>query len=285
MAATTAAILDSIVLAFSKSAMREVVGTDALRTLLAGLAKEMVTPDSLKLQPLWSLLEDQPGFVKNDAAPPMLLIKTWQTKLGVIVELPDAFGEVSPEDCARYAATIKVDAAELDKLLAPPPPPVVEDRVRRPTGERAKKPTEPSRPRSKTLSVQPLQVVTTSGPRRFPWAIAALVLVLVAAIVVRFATREPSSAVELSTSAVSSEIPLASARQNEAMVVATLSDPAWLETAEDARRKQLEAALEKIRSLDATSLSIVDGNGMLVASASNRGKLVITFPGAKKKQK
>src|SRR5687767_12076222 len=90
-------ILDAIVLAFSRSAMREVVGTDALRMALTGLAKEIVTRDKLVLQPLWDLLEAQPGFVKNDAAPPVLLIKTWQDRLGLTVELPEVFGEVTAE--------------------------------------------------------------------------------------------------------------------------------------------------------------------------------------------
>jgi hypothetical protein len=263
-------VLDAVVLAFSRSALKEVVGTDALRTVLSGLGKDLVTPDRLKLQGLWDILETQPGFVANDAAPPILLIKTWQARLDRAVDLPAAFGDVTEDDIKKYAAQCEVTTAELEKTLAPPPAPT-------PAPTAPAKADAPKRPlkHSTPPPLKPLDKPTSESTKRRIRLIIAIGL-LVAAAVIAFVMLRSNN--EIDSGAVSSEIPLVHVRQSGSTVGAVLADSSWLTKPEDQRKRQLTDALTKIHSLSANMLMVYDSRGKLIATATNKRGIVIWFP-------
>jgi hypothetical protein len=272
-------VFDAIVLAFSRSGARDIVGTDALRSALDGLAKDMITPDTLKLQPLWDLLESQPGFERNHAAPPILLVKTWQIRIGRTVELPTAFGDVTDEEASRYAAECKVTPEELDRALTPRTPPAVTP------APPPIAPTTTPRPAKRTTAAPPVgenkaTIAARAQKRRKVWMIISGTAV-VAAIISITITLWPGRNNELDAAALTTEIPLAHVRKSGAMIGAVLTDPSWLSKPEDVRRKQLEDALAKVHGFDATQLMVFDARGQIVASAhTSRNKLVIAFPKA-----
>src|SRR4051794_27459401 len=82
-------VIDALVLACSQSDLKELVGTDALRMVLDGRYIEMVkTAGKVDLRPVWQILEAQPGFAPDAAAPPLCRFKSWEGNLGITIELP-----------------------------------------------------------------------------------------------------------------------------------------------------------------------------------------------------
>lgn len=271
-------VFDAIVLAFSRSELRDVVGTDALRTALDGLAKDMLAGDTLRLQPLWDLLESQPGFARNAAAPPILRIKTWQIRLGLDVELPAAFGDVGDEDCTRYAAECKVTPDELEAVLTP--------RTPTPTPVPTPVPAAPAAKRTpkRATTAPPVREAREAAraraeQRRKRWSLIAGGAVLAAIVSITISLWPSHGENELDASALTTEIPLTHVRKSGAMIAAVLGDPSWLAKPEDVRKKQLEEALAKAHALDATQIIMFDPKGQIVASVqTNRNKLIIAFP-------
>lgn len=92
MAATPpGTLIDVIVLVFARSELKNLVGTDALRTVLSGSQRALFPePGTMSLQPVWELIESQPGFDAELAIPPMCRLKAWEAPLKVKVELPES---------------------------------------------------------------------------------------------------------------------------------------------------------------------------------------------------
>src|SRR6476620_11382128 len=86
---TTGMLIDVVVLCFAKSELKSLVGTDALRSVLEGAQRDLFpAPDTLSLQPVYELLESQPGFDADKAVMPFCRIKQWEQQLRVTVEMP-----------------------------------------------------------------------------------------------------------------------------------------------------------------------------------------------------
>jgi hypothetical protein len=268
MARPTTAVIDAIVLAFSKSRLKDVVGTDALKMVLAGITKEMLQKENtLSLQPVYELLESQPGFVHADAIPPLCRIKQWEPKLKLIVELPKELGLMPTEERERAAATCFVREEDIDKILVPRerstiPPPL---------GARVVEGSSNAAQASKR------------GPdvtRRKMIAAAAFVVVAIAAMIVSYKLTfgSDSGNVRLANSQLSPEIPLTQVRQSGKMIGAVLADQAWLAKPEVERRRHLELALINAAALGARDIRVFDSKGKLLASAAMRAsKPVVTF--------
>ncbi len=119
-AASKATVVDAIVLAFAHSEASDLVGTDALRSVLSVEYHDMRTDTGLDLTSLWELLEEQPGFTPEMALPPICLFKSWEDKLGLEVTLPPAASALSAKECALASAQCKVPNAELRKVFDDP---------------------------------------------------------------------------------------------------------------------------------------------------------------------
>src|SRR5262249_27392470 len=113
------AVTEALVLVFSNSALRDVVGTDALRIAISARYIEMVkTPGALDLAPLWDILAAQPGFSKELALPPLCRLKLWERDIGGEILLPAALGEISIALAHKHAGGCKVADDALMKALS-----------------------------------------------------------------------------------------------------------------------------------------------------------------------
>jgi hypothetical protein len=264
----TSVLIDTIVLAFSRSRMKDLVGTDALRSVLAGTKDLVPAANTLSLAPVWQLLEGQPGFVAEDALAPMCRIKAWEPHLKVIVELPGAAAALDVGTRARHAADCYIDERDLMKVLSPPVRPATP-----PAGV-------------VVITAERVQGAEITQRVRFPdtnrrtvlAASAAAIAVLAVAISAYLTFGGRGSTHALSPDEVSKEIPLAKVRQSGTLIGATLSDPAWLGAPEAERRAQIERAFAHATEHGARDLVVYDAKGKLVATAaSQRGRVVVTF--------
>ncbi|MEO8701135.1 MAG: hypothetical protein ABI867_13885 [Kofleriaceae bacterium] len=269
MARSTTALIDAIVLAFSKSRLKDVVGTDALKMVLAGTVKEMLAKENhLLLQPVYELLESQPGFVHEDAVPPLCRIKLWESKLKLIVELPKECGLMPTEERERNAQLCYVDEAQVDKILTPPqrttnPPPLGATRILEGGSAETR---------------EAMREQNTSRRKAIAAGVFAAFAIVAMVVSYKLTFGADSGNTRLDARDLTAEIPLTQVRQSGKLVGATLSDPNWLTKPEVDRRRQLEAAVIKASTLGAQNLMVFDTKGKLVASATMRqGKLSVTF--------
>lgn len=268
MAATsTATLIDVVVLVFARSELKALVGTDALRTVLNGSQRAMFPePQTMSLQPVWDLLQEQPGFDPERAVPPMCRLKTWEGQLKVKVQLPEALEHLDLTTREKQAFACNVGDDELNRLLKP-----------------ATKET-PS-PTTRVLESTTAKA-DSKKPSRFgmKFALGFAAVGIIAAGVSLYLTfgRGQTDIKRLTASELTSEIPLGSVRLSGTLVVATLADPAWLGKPEHVRRKQLETTAPKLREHQANGLMLIDKDGSLLA-VYRVDKRSIAFPPKKKR--
>lgn len=110
-------VIDALVLAFARSDLSAVVGSDALRSVLAVEYHDMVSDGVFDMALLWELLEEQAGFDPALAMPPLCSFKSWESRMGLEVQLPTQLAELSDKDRALHASECRVSPAELRTLF------------------------------------------------------------------------------------------------------------------------------------------------------------------------
>jgi hypothetical protein len=264
MAATpTATLIDVIVLVFARSELKTLVGTDALRTVLAGSQRELFPePGTMSLQPVWELIESQPGFDADKAIPPMCRIKTWEGHLKVKVAMPVALDHLDLETRDKKAMECNVGDDDLLKIIKP---------------AAAAAPKKATTRAIESTSVSGKQSKRSIGPKIA--AIAAVLGVAAAGVSIYLTFgRDDNPTVKLAPSDLSAELPMTNLKRNGKLMVATLSDDSWLAKPEDVRRKQLEAMAPKMRAQQANALTLLDKRGNIVATLRLDSKTPIAFP-------
>ncbi len=265
MAATsTATLIDVVVLVFARSELKTLVGTDALRTVLNGSQRAMFPePGTMSLQPIWDLIEDQPGFDAEKAKPPMCRLKTWEGRLKVKVLMPHALEILDGATREHEAMLCNVGDDDLNKLLKIPATPT---------------------PTSKTRAIESSSASARQKPKRRISAGLALGLAgagIIAAGISMYLTfgRSTSNTKSLDASDLTTEIKLADVRRAGTMIIATVPDSdTWLAKPEPERRKQLEHLGPKVLIQQASGVMLVDAKGGLLALFRLNKTPAVVFP-------
>ena len=249
-------VIDALVLVFSHSKAAEIAGKDALRSVLDVEYSELIEGGAFNLQPVWDLLEGQPGFEAEAATPPLCLFKQWEDRLGIPVTLPEALESISDADRRRAAAECRVPAAEVNKLFADEQDAAARELKRL----RRARETQSSRPR--------LPAVMDLSPRRkliagIAAGIAAISFLFVGAALYRSCGDgwEDASAREFA-----GELPIRDARRLGAQMGATLTDNTWLELPEATRRAHLATAFRTLEPRGINILFLLDTRNNVRAS-------------------
>ena len=246
-------VLESITVVFSHSKLKEVVGTDALKSVLSGQYRDLVSSGTLNLQIVWDLLADQPDFQAEDAVAPFSVLKTWETELGLEVKLPKSL-----VDCS--ATEIMVQASHC------PIPKPVKARALNPDGARTKA--------RETVA----QMESTGGGRsvattstRKPALEAALGLVAVLGLgyggYTLYGVMGGAKLKTVASSEIQSSLPIAKAKQLGQELSVVIEDDTWYDLPDKARKAALQLTLEDLQSRDITSLIVQDRSGAVRASA------------------
>jgi len=252
MAATPpATLIDVVVLVFARSELKHLVGTDALRTVLSGSQRALFPePGTMSLEPVWELIESQPGFDPEKAVPPMCRIKTWENQLKVKVTMPTALADLDLAERDKNAMQCNVGDDELNKILKPAAAPTPKAEVTRAI-ESSSGPSQQS-----ARSIAPKIALG-----------AACVGLIAAGVSIYFTMKGgDTNTVKVSVSDITAEIPLTDVRRNGNLMVATVTDKAWLAKPEFERRKQLEAMGPKVRMQQARGLMLLDDKGSIIAT-------------------
>ena len=269
-AAQKRTVIEALVLAFAHSEAREMVGTDALRSVLEVEYYELVSDGVINLQPLWELLEQQPGFDAEKAKPPICIFKSWQRRLTIEVKLPDSLQGLTQQQEMDAAAACPVPRPELNAVfrgisgLSAAGVPVSPGRADPPKDQRIAKDETPKRP----------MVAAVAG------VVGAICLAFAGFTLYRTCDTPTGKWKAIAPVAISSDIPIASADRLGKQVRVTLSDDKWLALPKDDRRVHLETALRKLDAREIESLVILDRAGKARADArflGRTGTLKVTF--------
>ena len=252
-------LIDVIVLCFAKSELKSLVGTDALRSVLDGAQRDLFpSPEVMALQPVYELLESQPGFDADKAVAPFCRIKQWENQLRVRVDMPHQLDVLDRKTREEKAFLCNAFDSDLDKLLAPP--------VEKKKVEVVEKKDDGP-------------ITTASFYKRTKIALVAALIGLAAAGVSFYLTfrKGGGNATTLQAADISTDVPIKDVRLSGNVIVATLTDPNWMTKPEATRRSDLLAATSKIRIQGANRLIVVDAKGAPLAVVVVRKDPTVTF--------
>jgi hypothetical protein len=249
-------IIDAIVLAFSKSEVRDVVGTDALRMVLEGRYLEMVkTPGVLNLQPVYDLLKSQPGVQAEQLTPAFCRIKQWENRLNMPIELPQDFKALGTIERDRHAQKCKVGDDELARILNP-------QAAAAPKAREA----VPSHAAPQISTHVRAEQSSSSVRTKIAYALFGLGMIAAAGSIwwavggTKIETLKPAQ--------ISTDIPLKTAKRSGDTIGAVLSDKsAWMARSQPERMRLLTQAFEKTQALGAERLVLMDEQGQVFGHA------------------
>jgi hypothetical protein len=244
-------VIDALVLAFSHSKLRSVVGTDALRSVLDVEYRDMLSGNVFDLGPLWELLEEQPGFDAALAAPPMCQFKTWERRLGLEVAMPAALADLKASEIIQRAAECPIPTKELQALFR---------------GNEAGSPKEALRASQKTAAVAaehgvPAPVAAHARRRKTIFLVATVIAVAglgFAGVYGYRAFNVTPKWTSITAAGFPGDLPAADAERLGDQVGARLTDPGWLARPEAERREQLAAGLRALADQGVTVLFLRD---------------------------
>ncbi|MCG8418330.1 MAG: hypothetical protein MJE77_10345 [Proteobacteria bacterium] len=254
-------IIGALVLACSHSRMRDIVGTDALRSVLDVEYRELIAGGTFDLQPVWELFEAQPGFDPQAAVAPLSRFKSWERQLGIEVTMPVSLRNLTANEQAEHAAECDVPQRELKGVL------------RSAGGDHADVDrTEPSRRISTQMGVElGVESGADSSPgRRLMIAVVASIVGLLGfGLAGSSAYREcvPRAQYATFSAHFAGQLPIQGAERFGREVRATLSDEGWLNQPEETRKSQLGQALRTIASQGIDVLFLRDKAGKVRAYA------------------
>lgn len=254
-------VIDALVLVFSRSKLRDVVGTDALKVVLDVQYREMLRGSELHLEPLWSLLVEQPGFDEQAARPPIARFRRLGERLGITVILPSAMASCDELEIAALSAACEVPDNEVDKILRQHDPSLAAEReAKRAAAVDA------------ALDAQPRP---SAFGTRTPLLVVAAVVALGAFAFTGWQVYQAFAGPTVSFQPLQVQVeglPVkdATRRQNEGVI--KLSDDGWLRKPAADRESMLARALDQVSSRGIDVLVVMDSAGVIRASAQYLGQ-------------
>lgn len=245
--------VEALILSFSHSRAKALVGTDALRSVLTGQYRELLRDGGFDLEPVWQLLAQQPGFDPDHVRPALARFKSWEPHLGLVVRMPEVMTGLTELEISELAAHVQVPPHERRRVLggalvqsddpalagadfsddapAPRPP------VARP---------EPESPVPQTTRTVRLRRLSARQRRNLE--IAAMVIGLFGFSLAGIQLQRTCSATswEDMSTRFAGDIPLQSAERQGPEVSGELRDARWLTLAPAVRTAHMKAALEAL---------------------------------------
>jgi hypothetical protein len=261
--ATKNVIVELVLLGLARSRLKD-TGLDALRGVLLSDARLAVLDGEVDLQPVWDVLEGQPGWDAAAARGPFCFVKSLEPRLQVTVNLPGAMATLTAAEIAGHAAGCRPKRDDIERAIADEPP-------RRRRWSREVKAV--AAPRAEPAAATPRWKKALGIGAA---AVTCVSLVYLAHLLVD-ELGGPTKPTRMEPAEVSSSIPLRSVEQWGNEVHAVLADPSWLAEPEPARRKQLEGALGRLAARKLGVLVITDEANRTRATAQSFGRPPQTF--------
>jgi len=253
-------VIEALVLVFAHSDIAKLVGTDALRSVLAVEYHDMIEGNIFDMQQLWELLADQPGFDATAAEPPLCLLKNWESKLSLEFQLPEHLAEMSDRDRALRAAQCRVPTAESKRVLRVTAPPPLAPRPRRDSLGRGARSTlpPPGKPRQR--------------PAWQGWLagiVAAATMTFVG--ITLYGHCQGANGHWDQAQVTLTDLPTRSVRRMGSQVRAEVDPSTWNKLDADAKRRKLRDALLGVEDRGVEVIALREGKSVVATAQKQRG--------------
>jgi hypothetical protein len=251
-------IIGAIVLVFAQSKLKDLVGSDPLRSVLSGQYRDLVQDGTLHLQVIWDLLEDQPGFEREDAEPVFCVLKSWQEDFQLEVEMPKVLADLGEAEIMGSASHCPVPGRLKERALFP---------------EGAKAKAKASMAAFDTGHVAKTNIGAST---RKPALEALLGVIAIAGLgfggyTLQQYLRGPNIKT-ISASNIATEIPISSAKRLGGDLSLVVSNDNWFALPAAERIAMLQATLRGVSSFDIKAMVILNSAGKMRASAQWMGE-------------
>lgn len=259
------------------------INIDTLRSLFTGGMREWWREGELKLEPAWKILCAQEGMTPLTVAPPLLLLRSFESKLDVRVRLPDALSAIPESEQQRLLDTIdaatratvgaaidkaKVDAdqaAKADELAADKaaarPPGVSAELRKTASSQRAAAPAAPAAP-----PVDSRAKAEAAKLRNRKIAFTLLPVSMLAVGLALFLSLRPTAS-DFDVAQHEAVLKLQSGRRDGKSLTAVVVDPRWKSGSKDVREKLARSLFEAVIANGIQMVTLLDENERVRAVA------------------
>jgi hypothetical protein len=256
--------IDALVLACANSRLKDVVGTDALRSVLDVEYRDLTAEGVFDLQTIWELFEQQPGFDPDAAASPLARFKSWEKRFGLEVKLPAAMRNLSDAELSIRASECEIATPDLQKLFRGTKDPDEED------AKKKKKTTKlVVEDQSSTKTPPAADSMLTPSRRRaleIGLGVIGVVAIGFAGMTVYGECNKKAKWTGISDD-FGGDLPITSTQRIGNQVSATLTDSGWRSLPVEEREQQLGDALRNLADRDIAVLFLKTDTGKVVATA------------------
>lgn len=245
---------------------------DTLRSLFKSAMPEWWREGELKLDPAWKMLCNQPGLTPQTVAPPMLLLRSFETTLDVKIRLPDALTAIPPGEQERLLESIPEEtragiakAIERAKLEADQAAAQEALRDRETTAQRQAVSVDRMKAVAKELPKDPAPVQSDAAARaakqqaRKKIAFVLMPVSLVAVGLALFLTLRPT-ATPLDLTPQASILKVSNAKRDAKSLTAVIADPKWNASTKENREKIARELLEALIPQSISVITLLDEN-------------------------
>jgi hypothetical protein len=258
------------------------INIDTLRSLFTGGMREWWREGELKLEPAWKILCAQEGMTPLTVAPPLLLLRSFESKLDVRVRLPDALSAIPESEQQRLLDTIDaetrstvgaaIDKAKVDADQAAKADELAADKA-------ASRPAGASAEQRKTASHRAAAPASTIAPpvdsrakaeaaklRNRKIAFTLLPVSFLAVGLALFLSLRPTAS-DFDVAQHEAVLKLQSGRRDGKSLTAVVVDPRWKSGSKDVREKLARALFEAVIANGIQMVTLLDENERVRAVA------------------
>ncbi len=278
-------VMDHFLLALRSSELARVVDPGTLHYWLDSTFQDHTRGGSLQLQGLFATLLAEPGVESRMLAPPLLALKSWETKVGMRVILPPELETMTEIERKQHLVRFPVQLGDVDRLLgrvavglkpaarpaAPEPTPARGPRLAAGYADpaaagRAAAQQAPAKAKPQTKQ-QKKSGPMTKGQKMLAGGVIAAVVAGAATSL--YLTLRPTPIRELDVSSFASTgVSAIQARRKGNVVVVTVG-PQFAVMPRDAQVAACDRALRVVAEHGATGIHLVDGRGNFLLSQTN----------------
>lgn len=110
-------IVDLLCLCIEQSALARVLSVATVRYVIESALGEIYREGEFQLEPLWQILEREPGVSARDAAAPLLAFKALELDAGLKVQLPGAVASFTAEERELLRGTVDIPRERMARLI------------------------------------------------------------------------------------------------------------------------------------------------------------------------
>jgi len=246
--------VDALTMCLARSRVPSRVELRALRPKLD--AVELWQNGQLDLDPVWKLLIAE-GVDLEEAAPPLLAMKSFEGPLGASVRLPMALEALSQKEEERLRGQVTVAAGDITQLMEAP--------IAEP------EPAAPAAPQPSSPSKKAAAAPKPKKPGVAPFLALPLVLVGIAigGVVAWWQLRDTSKSMAMNES--EAIVHLEQGKREGVALTARLADPKWEGLAKSDKRAIADKLLDAYAPSGVQQVVITDAGGKVRVNASTLG--------------